>query len=324
MIRLFGFRDGIAGAVLMASGLIALGSGPAAAQDVTDWQRLMTRDAILVSQAIGWSLEGPVSAREAAPVAFDPGVAPKPIAIGSMFTNNVLLIDYATPPEARNVRGLVGVIELADRADRRVLARFETVYQIEGSTYRVNAIETHEFYPDTPRVDLYFVPAGASIASRSPYAMLDAIRRNAIDPVATVDAAPRQYRVYLVGMDRLSPQADLGFTAVDATTGRAIGKSQSIRQDGWIVASLPVNFAVNGKNGVYFPIVYRPDGTAASQRILMVASNRSERGAPVAAAAPATGATALAGAAPLPPAPTLSPIGQAFMAKGLVNQAAQP
>ncbi len=302
---------------------LAFGAGAAQAQNVGDWKRVMTRDALLVSQAIGWSLEGPVSAKEAAPVVFAPGVAPKPIATGTMSLSNVQLIDIATPAAAPNLRGLVGVIELADRADHRVLARFETAYEIAGGSYRVGAVETQPFYPDAPRVEAYFVPAGASIPSQSPYAMLDAIRRSAVDP-ATVDAAPRPYRVYLVGMDRLSPQADLGFSAVDAGTGRATAKSQSSRRDGWIVASLSATFALNGKTAVFFPIVYRPDGTPGRQRILMMFSSHYEARARAVAAAPAASPAGPSVAAALPPAPPLSALGQAFMAKGFANQAPQP
>lgn len=313
-------RSGLIVAVLS----LVFGVGAGQAQNVGDWKRVMTRDALLVSQAIGWSLEGSVSAKEAAPVVFAPGVAPKPIATGTMFLHNVLLIDTATPAAASSLRGLVGVIELADRADHRVLARFETAYEITGGTYRVGAVDTHPFYPDAPRVEAYFVPAGASIPSQSPYAMLDAIRRSAVDPATTVDAAPRQYRVYLASMDRLSPQADLGFSAVDAGTGRTTAKSQSNRRDGWIVASLSATFALNGKTAMFFPIVYRPDGTPGRQRILMMFSSHYEAGAPAGAAKPAAAPAGPSTMAELPPAPPLSALGQAFMTKGFTNQAPQP
>jgi hypothetical protein len=303
---------------------LVFGASAGQAQNVGDWKRVMTPDAVLVSQAIGWSLEGPVSAKEAAPVVFEPGVAPKPIATGAMSLHNVLMIDIATPAGAPNVRGLVGVIELSDRADHRVLARFETAYEITGGTYRVGAVETHPFYPDTPRVEAYFVPAGANIPNQSPYAMLESIRRSAIDPATTVDSAPRQYRVYLVGMDRLSPQADLGFSAVDANTRRTAAKSQSVRRDGWIVASLSATFALNGKNAMFFPIVYRPDGTTSTQRILMLFSSHYKAGAPAVAAAPAAKPSGPGTTLALPPGPPLSTLGQAFVAKGLSNQVAQP
>ena len=107
-------------------------------------------------------------------------------------------------------------------------------------------------------------------------------------------------------------------------TGRAIAKSQSIRQDGWIVASLPATFAVNGKNAMFFPIVYRPGGTGGAPRMLMMFSNHYQAGAPAAAAAPAGAPPAPGAVATLPPAPALSSLGQEFMARGYANQVAQP
>lgn len=306
----------------MTLGLLCFCSGQSRAQEPADWLRLMTRDAILVSQAIGWSLEGPVSAAEVTPVAFAPGAMPKPIATGNMSIHNVMLLDYGTPEDEPNHRGLAGVIELADALDHRVLARFETDYDIAtAGTYKVNGVAVTEMYPDSPRIEAYVLPAAAfgagGLPALPPYAMLAAIRSKAINP-ATIDSAPRDYRVYVAGMDRLPRQADLGFTAIDATTGREVARSQSVRENGWVVASLPLAFAVNGYGGVYFPIVYRPDGSAGSERILMMFSNRTSGGESALAQSPA-GKPALPG---LPPAPALSAVGQGFMAKRYPNQSA--
>ncbi len=317
MIRDGSIRNGLVG---LALGLLCLSAGSVRAQDAADLKRLMTRDAVLVSQAIGWSLQGPVSAAEALPVAFTPGAMPKPIATGTMFTHKVMLLDYATPKSEPNRRGLAGVIELADKMDHRVLARFETEYDVVADgTYRVNAVAINEVYPDSPRIEAYVVPFAAfgpgGLTGLSPYAMLDTIRRNAIDP-ANGDPAAREYRIFVVAMDRLSEQADLGFTAVDATTGREIAKSETRRENGWVVANMPLTFAMNGQGGRYFPIVYRPEGPAGKARILMMFSNRYSTSVPAVAVAPVEGPP-LPG---LPPAPVLSAVGKEFMAKSYPNQ----
>ncbi len=306
----------------MALGLLCLGAGSATAQDAANLKRLMTRDAVLVSQAIGWSLQGPVSAAELAPVSFASGASPRPIASGTMFTHNVMLLDYATPQGEPNRRGLAGVIELTDNLDHRVSARFKADYEVAGAgAYRVDAVTVAEIYPATPRIEAYVVPAAAfgpaTSSGQSPFTMLAAIRRAAINP-AIRDAAPKDYRVFVVGMDRLSPQADIGFTAIDATTGRELGGSQSVRENGWIVADLPVTFAMNGQHGVYFAIGYRPNGAASPARMLMLFSNRYPAGAPAAAEQP-TAKSTLSPLPGLPPAPDLSALGQGFMTKSYPN-----
>lgn len=315
----------------LALGLLYLATYPAAAQQTADLKRLMARDAVLVSQAIGWSLQGPVSDAEAAPVVFAPGTKPRPIANGTMRTRKIVLIDFVTPAAAPSRRWLSGVIELADALDHRVLARFETEYDIAAAgAYRVSAMTVNEIYPTSPRVEAYIVPAAAvgpaGLAASSPFAMLAAIRSKAINP-ALVDPAPREYRVYVVGLDRLPPQADLGFTAIDAAAGKEVAGSQSERANGWIVASMPLTFAMNGRSGIYFPIGYRPDGAAGREQMLMLFSNRFPDEQPVVAeksvATPAPGLPTLPGLPPppaLPLAPGLSAMGQGFMTKSYPNQ----
>ena len=314
-----GTRISVIGMVL---GLLCLGAGPTTAQDAADLKRLMTRDAVLVSQAIGWSLQGPVSATELVPVSFSAGAIPRPIASGTMFTHNVMLLDYVTPWDEPNRRGLAGVIELTDNSDHRVIARFNADYEVASAeSYRVDAVAVTEIYPATPRIEAYVVPAAAfgpaGPSGQSPFAMLTAIRRAAISPTIQ-DALPRDYRVFVVGMDRLPPQADLGFAAVDATNGRELGGSQSVRENGWIVASLPLTFAMNGQHGVYFAIGYRPDGAAGPARMLMLCSNRYPVGAPSSAEQPKAHLK-LPPLPGLPPAPGLSALGQGFVTKSYPN-----
>ena len=262
------------GALLMATmphlGAQSQGSGTpgqqAAALDPSD------RDSsVLVSGAIGLTLEGVTDPALTAPVRFAPKSAmPRPdpaILEGGFHLVSSSAVRYAKAGGEESARTAGGVLLHCDRFGRYISTRYTANYKItpDGSI-TVHRTTVEPIDAPVPKISVYIVPAAKVIPAHlktQPFTrLLEYMADNAVSRIKTpkADRGQKDYYVFAFFLDRLAEDAKVGLLISNQQGGITGNGSDTLtfQENGWHVAYTPARCALDGTPEVFFKVLYTP------------------------------------------------------------------
>lgn len=226
---------------------------------------------VLVSGAIGLTLEGVTDPALTSPVRFAPKHAmprPDPAILEGGFhlvSSTAVLYDKTGGEESTRTAG--GVLLHCDRFGRYISTRYTANFKItpDGSI-TVHRTTVAPIDAPVPKVSVYIVPAAkvipAHLKTQPCITLLEFMANNAVSRIETqkADRGQKDYYVFAFFMDRLAEDTKVGLLISNRPGGITGNGSDTLtfQENGWHVAYTPARCALDGTPEVFFKVLYTP------------------------------------------------------------------
>lgn len=239
-------------------------------------KEVVKEDALMVTQVIGWALEGMTDPDITAPVLFETAnAAPPPdlmIRNNNFSLSRIVITSYDIPKDSKKQRFITGLVVHSDPLGRIISTGFWTNYTLASRGKMVInqtvVQKTDSLYPE---VSLYFLPVEKfpqKLIKKNNYKdLLKYVVDNSVsfDDHTKIDRSKREYYAFAFFMERLAEDAKIDLLVNDKAVKR--GKVHTVGKDGWYAVYVPVRFAIDRDREVLFKAVYTPGrGTPPDQR----------------------------------------------------------
>jgi hypothetical protein len=174
--------------------------------------------------------------------------------------------EYGFSPRDPKAVHFAGFLHFADGFGRRTIITYSADYGFIGDKIFVTRVNVNPLYLPDPEVELYFVPAERiprNLLRAHPgfIGLLDFVIANAI-PLDRPELLPkgvRDYYLFAFFMDRLAPdtRVDIRISTAPEVIPKQTANSTALHFDGWQVAVLRRQFALNSGPKLFFQALYR-------------------------------------------------------------------